>query len=124
MLKTPVLPDRLVAVDGTVGIRIPDHPATLQVIREVGAPLTATSLNATGSAPVPVSKLELATLSWPDDETVFVVEDDDSISYGTGSTLVRLSGSDLEVLRPGPVTEEDLRDALTRTSYLETAVRS
>lgn len=119
--KTPVLPDRLVSVDGTVGIRIPDHPATLQVIREAGAPLTATSLNVSGAAPVPVSKLDLATLNWPQHETVYVVEDDDSISYGTGSTLVRLSGEELEVLRPGPVTEDDLRDALTRTSYLETA---
>src|SRR5215469_784279 len=52
--KTAALPDRLVTVNGTVGIRVPDHPATLQVIAEVGVPLTATSLNVSGAAPVPV----------------------------------------------------------------------
>src|SRR5258708_4457619 len=63
--KTPALPDRLVTVSGTVGIRVPDHPATLQVIAEAGVPLTATSLNVSGSAPVPVRKLELDALNWP-----------------------------------------------------------
>lgn len=121
--KTPVLPETLVALDGTVGIRIPDHPATLQVIREVAAPLTATSLNVTGAAAVPVSELELATLNWPANETVHVVEDDGSIRYGSGSVLVRLSEDGLEVLRPGPVPEADLRAALARPSYLETGSR-
>ena len=122
--KTPVLADRLVSVDGTVGIRIPDHPATLQVIREAGEPLTATSLNVSGTAPVPVRKLDLATLKWPAGQTVYVVEDDDSITYGTGSTLVRIAGDDLEVLRPGPVTESELRAALRTPGYLEAGSRS
>jgi len=119
--KTPLLPDRLVTVDGTVGIRMPDHPATVQVIRQVAAPLTATSLNVSGSAPVPVRKLELDTLDWPPDETVFVVEDDEAIRYATGSTLVRLTGDDLEILRPGPVGEADIREAAQTASYLESA---
>jgi L-threonylcarbamoyladenylate synthase len=121
--KTPALADRLISVDGTVGIRIPDHPATLQVIREVAAPLTATSLNVSGTAPVPVRKLDLATLNWPADQTVHIVEDDAAISYGTGSTLVRLTGADLEMLRPGPVPESDLREALLTPSYLEAGSR-
>src|SRR5579871_6853597 len=62
--KTAVLPDRLVTLDGTVGIRVPDHPATLQVLREVGAPLTATSLNVSGAAPALVSELDLESLNW------------------------------------------------------------
>ena len=52
--KTALLPDRLVTLNGTVGIRVPDHPATLQVIAEVGIPLTATSLNRSGEPYVPV----------------------------------------------------------------------
>jgi L-threonylcarbamoyladenylate synthase len=117
--KTPVLPDRLVTINGTVGIRVPDHPATLQIIREVSAPLTATSLNVSGSAPVPVRKLDLDTLSWPADHTICIVEDDDAIRFGTGSTLVRLTGPDIEILRPGPVSESDLREAAGTVSYVE-----
>jgi L-threonylcarbamoyladenylate synthase len=121
--KTPVLPDELVSVGGTVGIRVPDHPATLQVIAATGVPLTATSLNVSGSAPVPVAGLELPTLNWPADETIYVVQDDESISYDTGSTLVRLSGDDLEVLRVGPVDETRIRRAAGIPGYLEAAGR-
>jgi L-threonylcarbamoyladenylate synthase len=119
--KTALLPDRLVAMNGTVGIRIPDHPATLQVIRAVAGPLTATSLNVSGSAPVPVRKLELETMNWPAGETVFIIEDDDSISYHTGSTLVRLTGGDIEILRAGPIGERDIREAAELPGYLESA---
>lgn len=108
--KTALVPDRLLSLNGTVGIRIPDHPATMQVVSAVGAPLTATSLNVSGSAPVPVSKLELDTLNWPPDDTVYVVEDDESIRFGTGSTLVRLVGDDIEILRAGPVSEAEIRE--------------
>ena len=117
--KTPVLPDRLVTINGTVGIRVPDHPATLQVIREVAAPLTATSLNVSGSAAVPVRKLELDALSWPADQQIYIVEDDEAIRFGMGSTLVRLTGPDIEIVRPGPVRESDLREAAGTVSYLE-----
>ena len=117
--KTPVLPDRLVTINGTVGIRVPDHPATLQVIAEAGVPVTATSLNVSGSAPVPVSKLELDMLNWPAGETIYIVEDDEAIRHGTGSTLVRLTGEDVEILRPGPIRDSDVSEALSVTSYLE-----
>lgn len=117
--KTSVLPDRLVTINGTVGIRVPDHPATLQVIAEVGVPLTATSLNVSGSAPVPVSKLELDTLNWPAGDTIYIVEDDEAIRHGAGSTLVRLTGDEVEILRPGPIGESDVSEAIGVTSYLE-----
>ena len=119
--KTPVLPDRLVTLDGTVGIRVPDHPATLQVVREVGTPLTATSLNVSGTAPALVSELDLESLNWPAGETVHVVADDGSISYQTGSTLVRATGPDVEILRVGPITESQVREVANGTSYLEAA---
>jgi L-threonylcarbamoyladenylate synthase len=119
--KTPMLADRLVTMDGTVGIRVPDHPATLQVISEVGAPRTATSLNVSGAAPALVSELELESLNWPAGQTVHVVADDDAISYQTGSTLVRVTGPDVEVLRTGPISESQLREVALGSSYLEAA---
>jgi L-threonylcarbamoyladenylate synthase len=117
--KTAALPDRLVTIDGTVGIRVPDHPATLAVIAELGVPVTATSLNVSGSVPVPVSKLELDTLNWPTGETIYIVEDDQAIRHATGSTLVRLTSGEVEILRPGPIAESDVREAVRVTGYLE-----
>jgi L-threonylcarbamoyladenylate synthase len=109
MPKTPLLPDRLVSVAGTVGIRVPDHPATLQVISAVGAPLTATSLNASGAASAPMRDFDLGDLAWPAAPPVFVVADDTSIRYQAASTLVRITDDDLEILRPGAVPEAEIR---------------
>jgi L-threonylcarbamoyladenylate synthase len=106
--QTDLLPDRLVTLNGTVGLRIPDHPATLQVISELGQPVTATSLNESGSLPGPLDTFDLKSLNWRADETVYVVVDDESIRYDAASTLVRVTGADVEVLRPGPVTDVEI----------------
>ena len=95
---------------GTVGIRVPDYPGTLQVINAVGSPLTATSLNSSGSKLPTVDERSLLTLNWPEDEVVYVVRDDDAITYGSASTLARISGESIEVLRPGPISESAIRE--------------
>jgi L-threonylcarbamoyladenylate synthase len=119
--KTPLLPDRLVALDGTVGIRIPDHPATLQVINAVGGPVTATSLNSSGSAAEPLATLDLQALTWPQGGVVHIVEDDDAVAYSSPSTLVRVTSGALEILRQGPVPEAEIQRVASLPSYLELA---
>ena len=39
------LSDEVTAGTGTVGIRIPDHPIALQMVKDFGKPITATSAN-------------------------------------------------------------------------------
>jgi L-threonylcarbamoyladenylate synthase len=106
--KTGLLPDDLVTLNGTVGIRVPDHPATLQVIAAVGAPLTATSLNSSGSRLPAVDEASLRTLDWPEGDEIYIVRDDDAIAYSSASTLVRITGESIEILRPGPVSESEI----------------
>jgi L-threonylcarbamoyladenylate synthase len=110
--KTDLLPDDLVTLNGTVGIRIPDHPGTLQVINAVGSPLTATSLNSSGSTLSSVAEESLQTMNWPSDGVIHVLLDDAGITYNSASTLVRLTGPGAEILRVGPVSEEQIRQAL------------
>lgn len=109
--KTDLLPDDLVTLSGTVGIRVPDHPATLQVINAVGGPLTATSLNSSGSRMTSADETSLRTLNWPEDEMIYVVQDDDAIVYSSASTLVRVCGESTEVLRPGPISAAEIHRA-------------
>jgi L-threonylcarbamoyladenylate synthase len=109
--KTPLLPDFLVTLNGTVGLRVPDHPATLQVIAAVGAPLTATSLNRSGGEVVPVDETGLRRLNWPD-AVVPVVLDPAARRYEQASALVRVTGPSPEILRPGPVSAEEIHAAL------------
>lgn len=110
--KTDLLPDDLVTVNGTVGIRVPDHPATLQVINAVGVPLTATSLNSSGAQLTSVDEAELRTLAWPVGDVIYVVRDDAAIAYSSPSTLVRLTGEELEILRPGPISAAEIHSAV------------
>lgn len=111
--QTNLLQGDLVTLNGTVGIRVPDHPATLQVINAVGAPLTATSLNSSGARLPTVDEASLRSLHWPEDGVIYVVRDDDAIAYDSASTLVRVSGESVDVLRPGPVSAADIRRALS-----------
>jgi L-threonylcarbamoyladenylate synthase len=97
------LPGELVTLNGTVGIRVPDHPATLQVVELLGVPITATSLNRSGEESLPLDRGTLETLGWPSHEPVFVLEHDEAITESSASTLVRVSEDGLEVLRKGPI---------------------
>lgn len=98
------LPAELVTLNGTVGIRVPDHPATLQVVDLLGVPITATSLNRSGEESLPLDRGTLETLAWPEGETVYVLEHDEAITEPSASTLVRVADDGgLEVLRKGPV---------------------
>lgn len=108
--QTGALPDRWVTLDGTVGIRVPDNPATLQVVAALGRPLTATSLNAAGQPAVPIQEEQLRLLHWPAHATIHVVADDEAVTQSAASTLVRVTGPELEILRPGPVTAQALRE--------------
>jgi L-threonylcarbamoyladenylate synthase len=111
-LKTPLLPDSLVSLNGTVGIRVPDHPATLQVIAEVDAPLTATSVNESGTAYRAPDEAVLAGLAWPVGQTVCVLDAGDTTPYSSASTLVRTTGAEPEILRAGPITAEQIKRVL------------
>jgi len=102
--QKPTLPDDLVTLNGTVGIRVPDHPATLQVVEAVGVPLTATSLNRSGEESMPLSDDSMSSFDWEDDETPVVI-DNEAIRYSMASTLVRVDDGKVELLREGPISQ-------------------
>lgn len=110
--QTDALPGELVTLRGTVGIRVPDHPATLQVILALGAPITATSLNRSGEEGRAFDREVLDELAWGDNSDVPVVEDKAAVRYDVPSTLVRLTGPTVEVLRRGPVGAEEITRAV------------
>jgi L-threonylcarbamoyladenylate synthase len=100
-----------VVLDGTVGIRMPDAAATLQIVsalnrsgagdRALGEPLTLSD-----------------AMSWPD-EPVAVVRDDLVRVYDQPSTLVRILDRAVEELRPGPVPVGAISESVSRPSYRE-----
>lgn len=91
----------------TVGLRIPAHDVMLQILSQLGEPLAATSANRSGKPAAVTADDAVAALCG---EPGLLL--DGGPVDGEASTVASLAGRDLQILRPGPVSEADLRAAL------------
>ena len=101
---TLVLPARAglptaIVTDGCVAARVSSHPLARALVSAVGRPITATSANPSGAPPA----RHAAALSALFPGQRFHIIDGGETPGGAPSTLVRLRGNNVEVLRPGPV---------------------
>lgn len=110
--KRDVVPDVLVAGTGTLGIRVPDSPVTLQVLAAFGGPITATSLNVSGDPPRASVEETIAALEWKDEAALFLVQDPLGVPQPRASTLVSIVDGQCRILREGPISEEAITAAL------------
>lgn len=91
----------------TIALRVPGHRAMQALLAESAAPLAAPSANASGGVSPTRASHVLATL----DGRIALVIDDGPTTAGVESTIARVNGGAVEVLRPGPVTAAMLADA-------------
>lgn len=90
-------PDFLTRATGSLAVRMPDYPALLKLINEVG-PIVSTSANSQGQEPV---KNVADARGLFDDELDFFV--DAGELDNPPSTLATVRGGKLRVVRPGAV---------------------
>ena len=91
----------------TIAIRVPGHRAMQALLAATGAPLAAPSANASGKVSPTKAAHVLASL----DGRIALVIDDGACRAGVESTIARVEGGTVEILRPGPVTAEALAEA-------------
>ena len=103
--KNKRVPDAVAAA--TVGIRVPDHAVALALLR-VSGPLAVSSANRSGSDS-PVTAAEVLRQL---DGRLEMILDGGKTPGGIPSTVVDCTGADLRILRPGPLTLEELRAAV------------
>jgi L-threonylcarbamoyladenylate synthase len=84
--------------DGTVSVRVPGPSAALDLVRAFGGPLTATSANRAGE---PAARNAADVRAAFGDELGAIVEGESP--GGLPSTIIDATGSELRVLRAGPV---------------------
>ncbi len=102
---TLIVPDG----DAFTGFRIPDHPALLRLLEACGRPLASTSANLSGQPPAHTVDEALASLAIPPDG---VLDGGAIPADSAASTVVRIERDGAwSILRPGPVTEDMLREA-------------
>jgi L-threonylcarbamoyladenylate synthase len=102
--------DPRLLVDGTIGVRIPGPSAASRLCRAMGTPLTATSANAHGQPPA--AQASNVRASFPDASRsgeLYVVEGQSP--GGLPSTLVRIEGERISVIREGAIAARDIEAA-------------
>lgn len=104
----PELDDSVTGGSGTVGVRVPGSAVARALAARAGFALVSTSANPSGGPP-PASAEELDPSLCA---AIDGVLDGGRTPGGLPSTVVRLEGGALQVLRAGPVTAEAVAEAL------------
>lgn len=102
----PALPVNLSPLP-TVGVRMPDHPVALALLRRTG-PLAVTSANLSGQPSTTTAAEVYAQLSG----RIPLILDGGQTPGGQPSTVVDCTGSELVILRQGPITMQQLVDLI------------
>lgn len=102
--RSPRVPDIVTAGGPTVAVRVPDHSWVRELCRRLGAPLAATSANRHREAE-PVTAPEVQTALGG---RIPLIIDGGPCPGGVPSTVLDLTVSPPAILRPGPVTAEQL----------------
>ena len=99
------------ANDGdTIGLRLPNHPFILKLLRELGEPLAATSANLSGTPAAVTPSDAVANL---DGRPALLVDGGKvTVTGGASSTVVSIVGGVIKILRQGPVTLQDIQTVL------------
>ncbi|TNE28342.1 MAG: threonylcarbamoyl-AMP synthase [Bacteroidetes bacterium] len=95
--KKPIIPDLVTSGHPTVGLRIPNHPLTLELLRQLDYPLAAPSANPFGY----VSPTKASHVADQLGGKIPYILDGGDCEVGIESTIIDLSGEKPVILRLG-----------------------
>jgi len=99
------LPDLVTAGSEFVAVRVTSHPLFQEVLRGIGSPLAAPSANRFGRiSPTSARDVQLEL-----GKSIDLILDGGCCEHGLESTIVALREAGLEILRPGPITIDQLK---------------
>lgn len=106
--KPGVIAENVTPGFDTVGLRMPDHPVALKLLRTLAGPLAAPSANRSGK-PSPTEAAHVLT-----DLTgrIPLIVDGGKTGVGVESTVLDMTVSPPAILRPGGVTREMIEDVI------------
>ncbi len=102
--RQPTVPDETTAGLDTVGVRCPNHPVTLAIIREAGMAIAAPSANTSGRPSCTTAQDVMEDVGG----RVDVVVDGGPCTVGVESTVLDLTCEPPRLLRPGGLPVEDI----------------
>ena len=82
-----------------MAIRVSSHPVARLLAQKLGAPIISTSLNLSGEPPV----YDLKELSSEMRKQINVILDEGVLKPAEPSTIARINGEEIEIIREGPI---------------------
>ena len=108
LLKTKeVLPEWVTHNSGIIGIRIPSHEVSLDILNAIEKPILVPSANKSGNPPALTAKQVEEIFQ---NELDFIVPGEANLEKA--STIVDLTKEEIVVVRPGPITLEMIKEAI------------
>jgi len=104
--KKPSLP-HVISATSTVGVRVPDHEVARALLRLTG-PMAVTSANISSQPSPSMAEEVLAQLGG----RIAMIIDGGRTPGGIPSTLVDCTGDEIQILREGPISKEQLLNAI------------
>jgi L-threonylcarbamoyladenylate synthase len=108
--KAKQVPLLVTSGNDTVGLRIPNHPLTLQLLRELDFPLAAPSANPFGY----VSPTTAQHVEHQLGNRIPYILDGGACAVGIESTIISLAGGQVQILRLGGLAQEEIEQVLGR----------
>ena len=106
--RSELVPDATTAGLSTVAVRMPSHSIARMLIKEAEVPVAAPSANLSGRPSPTTAAHVLEDLSGK----IEVVVDGGEVEFGLESTILDLTTTPPTLLRPGPLTVEELQEIL------------
>ena len=114
--KRDNIPDIVTSGLPTVAVRMPAHPVARALIHATGAPVAAPSANRFGQLSPTTAQAVEEELG----QRVDLILNGGPTQHGIESTIIALDENGPRLLRPGPVTLEELRECLGRDVLVAT----
>jgi L-threonylcarbamoyladenylate synthase len=106
--KVTSIPPQATAGRETVGLRAPNHPLTLELLRAFGKPIAGPSANKSNHVSPTTAQHVRDELG----DAVDLILDGGPCTIGIESTVLDLSGNHPTILRPGGVTREQIESSI------------
>jgi len=102
--KAPEVSELVTGQQTTIGLRMPNHPVALTVLKEFGGGIAAPSANRFGRISPTTAEAVQEELG----DAVDLILEGGQCAVGVESTIVDVSGEQIAILRPGMITAEQI----------------
>jgi len=114
LYKSPSVSSLVTGEGEKVAVRVPAHPVPIALIEGLGAPITGTSANLTGSP----SLMTAQEVHYQMGDRVDLIIDGGRCRGGMASTVLDLTGEAPRILREGAISREEIERACGVEVYL------